>query len=115
MNISIIRRDNDFVFAEWHEDDMPVRGHIPLNVVNGDEVLDAAMSLAIPYGIDWTFYLEGAGCHISERVAMCLRKANVWTLQDVIRNPAAVDGALKQAYSLDFQVIMKLAKDSGGI
>ena len=115
MKISTISKDNDFVFAQWQDGTMPMRGHIPVELVMGDEVSDEAMSLAIPYGIDWTFYLEGAGCHISERVAMCLRKANVWTLQDVIRNPAAVDGALKQAYSLYFQVIMKLAKDSGGI
>lgn len=120
MNISIIRRNGDFVFAEWQEYDMPFRGHFPSNVVIGNDnegytVSDEAMSLAIPYGMDWAFYLEGAGCPIPGRVAMCLRKAGLWTLQDVVRNPAAVDGALKQAYSLDFQTVMKLAKDSGGI
>ena len=115
MKISIISKDNDFVFAQWQDGTMPMRGHIPVELVMGDEVSDEAMSLAIPYGVDWAFFLEGAiGNATPERVAECLRSVGLWTLQDVMKNPAAVRGALMQAYSMDFQTILKLAKDSGG-
>ena len=119
MKVRIINKEDVHVLVEWYEGTLPMRGSFPSHVVHEDggeySIPDEALSLAIPYGIDWAFLLEGAVGNVTpELFCECLRKAGMWTPENVMKNPAAVHGALMQAYSVDLQRILRLVKESGG-
>lgn len=114
MKVKVISNEYGSVLVEWLDSDgILQRGYIPSEIVNVDEIPDGALSLAVPYGVDWAFVLTGAINSVTpEVIAKMLRNRGIWTLQDARRNPEVVVGALQQAYSLDFQTILRVAEAS---
>lgn len=113
MFIKVIDKGYDRALIEWVEGGVPQRGFIPIEMLTGNMIPDNALSLAVPYGVDWAFELQGAIGNVTpDVIAKLLRSTGIWTLQDALKNPNAVLGALQQAYGIDLQVILRLAKES---
>jgi len=112
MDVKIIKRERQKALIEWKDNGLPKRGTVPEELLNGDTIDDTLVSLAVPYGIDWAFVLEGAIRIINfEDIAASLYKHGIWTLEDIRRNPQAVMGAIQSAYGLDYSSIIRLAED----
>lgn len=118
MDVTIVKSGNGKILVEWLVDGVPHRGVVPSEVVIENKINDELLPLAIPYGVDWAFVLEGAMNTLTPTdIANALWKHGVWTLQDLQRNPQVVRGALLSAYGVDYQLLLKLAdqfmKDGG--
>lgn len=69
----------------------------------------ADLANADPHGLPWERLIE---LHASpESIAAELRRAGIWTLEDLRRNPGAALGAIQTAYHLDYQTLLGLASE----
>lgn len=113
MDIKVLRQDNDKSVIQWTEGGVNRRGIIPAILVNGNYVDDSAMSLAIPYGIDFESILDGNIRQVSAmEYTETFHNVGIWTKEDIRRNPQAVQGAILSASGLDFQTLMRLIESS---
>jgi hypothetical protein len=115
MQVTVISNKHDKAVIQWVEDGTTRRGVIPSILVNGDHVDDSALSLAVPYGIDWESVLDGhiRTVSVAEYAAM-FRGRGVWTTEDLRRDPQCVIGVILSASGLDFQTVLRLVEQSPG-
>jgi hypothetical protein len=111
MKVKVITTRYQTALIEWIGDDGIHRGTVPEEVVNDDIVRDDLLSLAIPYGMDWEFMLDGALGNVTPQViANNLHRVGIWTLQDLRSRPQDAIGAIQAAYHLDFQTLLRLTE-----
>lgn len=88
---------------EYEEDNKVKRIVLP---VNEDD-----LNLGIPHGLPFADLLSSHVCEgMAERIETELHRSNIWTAQDVLKNPAVVQGAILAAYAIDYSFILQLAK-----
>jgi hypothetical protein len=112
MKINIISNVNGSALIEWLQDNDLHRGRIPSELIVGDDVEDACLSLAIPYGVDWEMALQSVNLLTAADYSRALHANGLWTEDDVIGNPGKVHETLRQVLRIDFQTIAKLAHES---
>jgi hypothetical protein len=111
MKINVIKQHNGSSLIEWLDSDIH-RGIVPDTLLNGDQINDEYLSMAIPYGIDWAFALEGVYRTVTiNDFVQSLHNHGIWTAEDARRNPNVVQGAILSAYGITFQILMKVAED----
>lgn len=96
MQIRIISEQDQSILIEWHDGERYHRSVVPKKEVNHGEV--KAPELGIPYGEDWTKLIKAKvnpGLIDHE-----LKKAGIWTIDDLRRNVAIAQGAINQAVSI---------------
>lgn len=98
-----IKQDKHSKLVEYQENDTIKRVILP---VNEDDT-----NMGIPYGLPFADLLKDHVCEeMAERIEVELHRAGIWTAQDALKNPAAVQGALLAAYAIDYSFILQLAK-----
>ena len=111
MQVKVIASTGGSAVIAWAGDNGVERGVIPAELVNGNEVEDALLSLAIPYGLPWEDLLESTLVPITpSMVAGELRKRGIWTYEDLLSKTQEAYGAIMSVYGLDFHVLMREAK-----
>ena len=89
--------------VEYEEDNKIKRVVLPTDEDNPD--------LGIPHGLPFADLLQGHVCEgMAQRIEDELHRSNIWTAQDVLKNPATVQGAILAAYAIDYSFILQLAK-----
>lgn len=112
MKIKILQRLPGKMLIEWQDDGLH-RGTIPEELVDGERVDDACLSLAIPYGVDFEAGLDGRLQPVTPKVISdALHDAGIWTYEDMARNPGKVQGVLMTVYGIDFQLLIQIAQQS---
>lgn len=114
MIVQVIERKLGAILVQWNENDEICRGIIPEELLESDgiTVRDELLSVSIPYGVDWETLLEGVvGLVTPAIIAGNLRKAGIWTAEDVLSNSKAVLGAIHNSYHVDMSAIIQLAKN----
>jgi len=110
--VLIIRRKNNLVLVEWQAEGTIKRAWIPLAQIEAEQGSFAWVSkpgMGIPFGIDWFRIIEFATTPTD--LDRELKRAGIWTSDDLRNNPNAVIGALKSALGLDLASLLKAAKD----
>lgn len=109
MKVKVITRSLGRMVVEWVEDGKLRRGELPQSdLIGEDQVEDHKLEWAVPYGEPWEEVTLQAS---SEELAEGLRRAGIWTVEDLERNPEVARAALMAAYALDFHSLLKLVRE----
>lgn len=99
----IIKTEGHSKLVEYQEEGKPKRVILPVN--------EHDTNLGIPYGYDFANSLKDFVCSdMAQRIENELHRTNLWTLSDILNNPAKVQGAILAAYAIDYSFILQLAK-----
>lgn len=107
MKVTVIGHKNAAALIEYVIGDMPYRGIVPLDTVNGNEVPDDVILLAIPYGVAWAEILTPRVT--PDDLQRELRRRGIWTATDAQNKPNEVIAAASAAYGLDVAAILRAA------
>lgn len=112
IQVKIIKQDysNHTALVEWLDGEGYHRGTIPEEVIQNSSVVEGVLDMAIPYGINWEYVLDGVIGNVTpQSMAQALYKAGIWTVDDIRTRSEAAQGAIKSAYGADIQVIFRAA------
>lgn len=95
MIVKVLSISNGTALIEWVDDGEIQRSLLPSADVGADgECLYPERGL--PYGIEWQDYITVTVT--PENIQRQLRNAGIWTVQDLLRKPREVQGAINAAY-----------------
>lgn len=98
-----IKQQGHSKLIEYEEDNQVKRVVLPVNEDNPN--------LGIPHGLPFADLLSSQVCEeMARRIENELHRSNIWTAQDILKNPATVQGAILAAYAIDYSFILQLAK-----
>jgi hypothetical protein len=106
----VIRRKRGFVLVEWAESGRLYRSWVMPDMIERDNNRVVAVRnprAGVPYGIDFSHIVQLRAT--PDDLDREMKRAGIWTLQDMRENPQKVIGALQSAYGVDFSVIMQAA------
>ena len=108
---SMISKQGQGMLVEWVEDGKPKRGIIPLDEYNFVKrtVAKDTLAAAIPYGVPWED-LEVPEI-TAEDFANSLRRAGIWSVDDLRTNPNRAVAALQAAYRISLPALMEFANN----
>ncbi|MFA5322355.1 MAG: hypothetical protein WC373_06735 [Smithella sp.] len=112
LPVRVVSLKSNTALVEYSKKGYLNRRYIPDNSLElSDEIYlvdEDVLEMGIQYGIEWESEL-----HFSvsvEDMANSLRKAGLWTPEDVEKNPQIILTALMQAYSIDLAKIFEIAR-----
>ena len=107
IEVRTVKTTGKSVIVEYTEKGATKRAIMPVDSIKDGKVDSETLSLGIPYGIDWS-KLE-LNQVTAEQLATELHKNDIWTREDVQKNPAAVQGALQKLIGLNLGKIYQVA------
>lgn len=90
-------------------DGSPARAILPAGLVQDGAVEAGELELGIPYGLPWEEICQLAATPAA--LADALRRAGIWTLEDLRRSPKAAAGAIQAVYGLEFAALIRAAEN----
>jgi len=109
--VRVIRHTGSVILVSYVEDGAEKRRTVPAPTLDPDGTIsEKDLAAGIPYGIPWgklnlKFTVTLVGLEKS------LHNAGVWTLEDLMKHPQAVLGALQDTYRLDYAALLSAASD----
>lgn len=106
MIVKLIHERNGTALIEWIEDSQTHRAIVP-----ADQVIDgycAHPERGVPYGINFADYITIEV--MPEDIDRELKRAGVWTVDDLHRQPQAVRAAINTAYGAVLQNLLHNTK-----
>lgn len=108
MIVKIIETINKNILIEWEDDNGLHRGTVPEETLNGNVIDDTMLSLAIPFGVEWEFVLEDfVGEMTPQNLASSLRKAGIWTFEDLRARPQKALQVIQSIYGVDLSSLIR--------
>lgn len=111
IDVTVIKTDGQSALVQYVNSGLQ-RVHVPAyQVVDGKcdkETLDAGIQYGLPFDELVTINVT------PQYVAECLHAADIWSLDDIVHKPNAVNAALKRAYGLDLAALLKSAREYEG-
>lgn len=104
----VIERREQVDLVEWVGEDGPGRVWLPTGTVQEGEVDPLELGRGISYGMPWEELVTVTAT--PERIAAELRRAGLWTAEDVRQRPQAAQGALLAAMGTDLAALLRLAR-----
>ena len=108
IKVKVLKAGLDNAMVEFMLDKVFQRATIPTNFIDDEYVEQAVLEAGIPYGIPWEL-VELKASPID--LANILRKNDIWTVDDAMRNPNKIISALQAAYGVDLAQILKFARE----
>lgn len=107
LEVTVVERRGESALVEWQEGGRVHRAVIPAGDVEEGRVEREQLELGIPHGLPWETILTLSATPAA--LADALRRAGIWTLADLERNPRAAYGALQAVYGLDLAALIRAA------
>lgn len=112
MNVTVVKNVLGTALIEWEDEEGLHRGMIPEETVRDGVVVDELIPLSIPVGVDWEFILaDHIGAMTPQRLAKELRKAGIWTFDDLTKNVPKAEEVIRNIYGVDLSVLLRSAKE----
>lgn len=113
MQVTIVKRMEGTAVIEWQEDGMPFRSVVPLSELGIEQASLRVAECAHPergiaYGEDFSALIVPAAT--AESIDRELKKAGIWTAEDLHRNPNGAAGALQRAYGVDLAGLLSATR-----
>jgi hypothetical protein len=105
-HVKLINTKGASSLVEFEEDGITRRVYVPAGSVKDDLVLTVIISRGIPYGHPWEeldFTVGGAA--LSE----AMHKADLWTIEDVMKNPKKLRLAIQSTITSQMSEILTIA------
>lgn len=105
ISVRLLTASSEAALVEWE-----FKGKLSRATIQAADYVDgcvdaAALATAIPWGIPWE-EIKFAQPK-PEQVADALRRAGIWTKQDLFTNPSAAIGALQSVYQLHLGTLVE--------
>lgn len=111
MIVTVIRPGRGTVLVQWQEDGKLRRGWIPDTLISpNSEVNNRVLSEAAPGGLPFEQIFKNISIS-AEDLADALRRRNIWTEEDIQRNPAAIAQALLVAAQVSVSRIQTMIRE----
>jgi hypothetical protein len=107
--VSVIAHNNKSTLVQWAVDGDVRRAYVPTNKVEKDKVDETVLKQGIPYGVPWEDVVE-VRLVTSEDVGRAMRRANLWTVADLERNPQKAKKVLCQLSGIKLGTLRRAAK-----
>lgn len=104
--VRIVKEDGMTVLAEYQDDETLRRCYLPFGLIEDGKVAASELEAALTYGFPFEEVIKPEVT--PERIAACLRKRGLWTIEDVKRQPNMVILALQEAYAIDLRYLKQL-------
>jgi hypothetical protein len=106
--VRVVRENAGAALVEWEVSDDLRRAWVPVLSIK-DGTIDADVLVeGTPVGVDWAKFIKVQAT--PERLAKELRKAGIWTVEDLTHRAAYVKGVLLNTYMLDFAALVEAVK-----
>lgn len=114
IKVKIVRTDGVAAIIEYRTDNGIERAIVPNVDVNGGQVSQEILNLAIPYGgIELSDYLpEQMTINVSD-LQNLLRERGVWDYEDFFNHPEIIVGCLQKLYGLGMTTIQNAIAEAG--
>ena len=103
MRVTIVKREGGTAVVEWREGDTPFRATLPLVELaiapDGRTAECVHPEWGIPYGEDFAALITPSAS--PESIDRELKRAGIWTAEDLHGNPNGAAGAIQRAYGVD--------------
>jgi hypothetical protein len=109
--VKVIQKKGQAALVEWLDGDGTHRVTIPAKAIeSGNRVAMSELGYGIPYGEPWEelVMLAVTPAVIAEQ----LRRAGIWTYEDLLSRPNQALGAIQAAYGFDLTALLRAAKQS---
>ena len=107
VEVTTVKSGNETALVETVKDGKLCRHVIPLAALTDKGVLPSVLKLGVKYGIPWEQELKLSAT--VEKLASNMRKAGLWTADDVLGNYNKVLGVLQATYGVDLGKISQVA------
>lgn len=112
MKVTIVQRTGGTAAVEWREGETPYRATLPLAELTLDRDGRGAEcghpEWGIPFGEDFSALIHPAAT--GESIDRELKRAGIWTVEDLLANPNGAAGALQRAYGVDLATLLGAAR-----
>ena len=96
--VKVLRSKGQVSVVEWNDHGRYRRTIVPRNTVLEEDsktsVLESALEMGIPYGVDWESRLKRSFIITGAKVAEQLEVLGIWTKEDYEKNPSRVQSAV---------------------
>lgn len=104
MRVKVIRQKGQVVLVQWEGQ----RAYVPAEVVIDDQCPSEELAIGIPYGVPWA-EVVGDIVLTGEQIEDTLRKHNIWTLEDVRKEPMKAAAALLAVHKMGVSTLIARA------
>jgi hypothetical protein len=112
VQASLIRADGETILVEWtDEKGLLRRGFVPAKAFTGEGVTQKSLDRATPYGVPFERLVKITISISPEAIAEELRRAGIWTLDDLRQHFRVALGAFQKGLVLDIAALMRAAED----
>lgn len=106
----VIQLGDNAVVERAAENGSLSRRIVPARLVTGGEIAAEAWEAGAVYGIEWESYITPLSV-TPEEIADGLRRAGIWTKDDLLKNPRAALGALQAAFGFCLAALIEAVRD----
>ena len=96
--VKVLRSKGQVSVVEWNDNVRYRRTIVPRNTVLEEggktSVLESALGMGIPYGVDWESRLNRSFIIPGAKIAEQLEVLGIWTKEDYEKNPSRVQSAV---------------------
>ena len=108
VEVRVIERVGPSVLVQWQDGEVARRVTVPGDAVGKDKCAQDVLSQGVEYGVDWAAHLS---LTVTARdVAEALKRANIWTADDLSSNFGRARKTFARLYMADFANMVKGVK-----
>lgn len=94
--VQCLEREGESALVQWLDGEDARRCYVPADEIADGKVAKSTLDEGTPYGVPWEDVLDTSK-FTPQNLARQLRKAGIWTRQDVEKKPKAVERAVLRA------------------
>jgi hypothetical protein len=106
VDVKLLNTKGASSLVEYEEDGIRKRVYVPAGSIKNDQVQEMIISRGIPYGHPWEEIEFKVG---GPALAEALHKADLWTIEDVLKNPKKLRLALQSTLTEQLSEILTIA------
>jgi len=84
--VKVIKKQGHSALVQWGPEEDPRRAWAPVYKIEDGHIEADTLAECPPYGIQWEQYLDEEEFGLMDRVTKALRKAGIWTFEDLQSN-----------------------------
>jgi len=107
--VSVIADSGKSALVQWAVRDDVRRAYVPKNKVEKGKVDETVLGKGIAYGVPWE-QVAKVQLVTAEDVGRAMRRANLWTVADLERNPKKAKSVLCQLSGITLGTLRRAAK-----
>jgi len=110
VEVYVVSQKSGSALVQWGVPADRHRGYVPAEEVEGSKVAKSVLDAAIPYGLPWEELVDLSDL-TPEKFARELRRASIWTAEDLAARATHAKHALAAATAVTLGTLRKAAQE----